>query len=448
MISACSDLLDRCPLRRIVLVAVLHVSILPGSRAEDRIILGEGQANAGTTGVLVQVFITNDQPIHAFSLSISFDHDSLTLREISSEGTAVAEAGAEFFSPTIDNSTGTAVLGVIFPYNDKEPFTEIYLDSSPGTEQLVAVLNFDISGDASPGVYPIELIDRLGSPPISNVFSAGGTTIRPELESGAVIVNNENLLKLEPAIAVPGTTTRVVASGKHPEELQGYSIAFTYDKSILTAGEVTYEGTDAQRLIRPEEIEFFLPKHEPDFSLERGRISVGAVLDYVGPPTSQWTGHVIPPSPDQYQSLAIFLLQVEDDPGLVGGETELILHNGEAGSINNVFIVDKRSQSPLLENGWITFVSSPLFMRGDLNNDGRVDLSDAIFSLAYQFLGGPAPTCLSAANVNGDRGYDLSDVVYLLSYLYSGGKAPPPPNGVCGPDPSSGFDCQDAPMCQ
>jgi len=65
------------------------------------------------------------------------------------------------------------------------------------------------------------------------------------------------------------------------------------------------------------------------------------------------------------------------------------------------------------------------FKRGDLNDDGSQDISDAVYLLSYLYTGGPAPKCLDASHLNGDAGVDISDVVYLLSYLYTGGPAPP-----------------------
>ena len=80
------------------------------------------------------------------------------------------------------------------------------------------------------------------------------------------------------------------------------------------------------------------------------------------------------------------------------------------------------------------------FHRGDPNNDGQTDLSDAVFILGFLFLGGAAPSCLESANVNDDTEIDLSDSVYLLSFLFLGGLAPPAPGSTtapCGEDPAS-----------
>jgi hypothetical protein len=73
------------------------------------------------------------------------------------------------------------------------------------------------------------------------------------------------------------------------------------------------------------------------------------------------------------------------------------------------------------------------FQRGDCNDDGNVDISDAVCILSWLFLGEDAPGCLAATNANGDVGTDLSDAVYLLTHLFLGGPAPVDPFPECGP---------------
>ncbi len=67
------------------------------------------------------------------------------------------------------------------------------------------------------------------------------------------------------------------------------------------------------------------------------------------------------------------------------------------------------------------------FIRGDVNNDHRVDIGDPIFILSYLFGGGIIPTCMDAADVNDDGKVDIADSVYLLDYLFSGGPKPSAP---------------------
>ena len=78
------------------------------------------------------------------------------------------------------------------------------------------------------------------------------------------------------------------------------------------------------------------------------------------------------------------------------------------------------------------FIPGPRFRRGDCNGDGYVDLSDAVCTLDWLFLGDLAPPCIAATNINGDEGVDLSDPVALLNHLFAGTAAPLAPFPECG----------------
>ncbi len=80
------------------------------------------------------------------------------------------------------------------------------------------------------------------------------------------------------------------------------------------------------------------------------------------------------------------------------------------------------------------------FRRGDTNNDGQVEITDAIRLFESLFLIGSAPLeCADSGDTNDDGAVDVSDPVYLLSYLFVAGSAAPPAPGVtaCGSDPTA-----------
>ncbi len=87
------------------------------------------------------------------------------------------------------------------------------------------------------------------------------------------------------------------------------------------------------------------------------------------------------------------------------------------------------------------------FVRGDVNVDGRIDITDPIVLLGYQFLGGEVPPCLDAADANDDAvsDVDITDAIHLLAFLFLAGPPPAPPtSGMatydasnCGTDPSA-----------
>ncbi|MBN1441930.1 MAG: CotH kinase family protein, partial [Planctomycetes bacterium] len=78
----------------------------------------------------------------------------------------------------------------------------------------------------------------------------------------------------------------------------------------------------------------------------------------------------------------------------------------------------------------------PLFVRGDYEANGSIDLTDAVRSLLYLFQGGGPPLCLDMADVNDDGAVQLTDPIYLLNYLFQAGAPPPPPFPEPGIDPT------------
>ncbi|HZN59550.1 MAG TPA: hypothetical protein VFD71_15870 [Planctomycetota bacterium] len=90
------------------------------------------------------------------------------------------------------------------------------------------------------------------------------------------------------------------------------------------------------------------------------------------------------------------------------------------------------------------------FVRGDMNQSGRLEVTDAILTLDYLFGGSTLPAgeatrtnCIIAMNFDGSvsrstpttedpEDVDLSDVVALLTYVFRRGVAPPAPFPACG----------------
>lgn len=68
--------------------------------------------------------------------------------------------------------------------------------------------------------------------------------------------------------------------------------------------------------------------------------------------------------------------------------------------------------------------------RGDANNDGLVNISDAVYMVNYIFGGGPLPVPVpETGDADGSCATSISDAVYLINYVNAGG--PPPPICTC-----------------
>jgi hypothetical protein len=143
------------------------------------------------------------------------------------------------------------------------------------------------------------------------------------------------------------------------------------------------------------------------------------------------------------------------DPVFVSDE--LIVGNapplapGEALGVRTVAASDSRGTG-VLENG-VRYrepetPGDPTFIRGDSNQSGRIDLSDAVFILGFLFLGSPASiACLDAADPDANGKIELTDAVYLLQFLFLGGREPGAPFPDCGRPSAAGLGCGSAGAC-
>lgn len=87
----------------------------------------------------------------------------------------------------------------------------------------------------------------------------------------------------------------------------------------------------------------------------------------------------------------------------------------------------------------VAFPPALKFLRGDVNHDNKVDISDPVYILTYLFQGGEQPKCEDSADANDDGMVDISDPIKILSYLFTNdqtGEIPLPGAISAGLDPT------------
>jgi len=89
------------------------------------------------------------------------------------------------------------------------------------------------------------------------------------------------------------------------------------------------------------------------------------------------------------------------------------------------------------------------FIRGELAGDGSINIVDVTILLQALFGSGQTPsTCVDAADTNDDGIVDIADAIALLGYLFEGAAALPAPAGSCGSDDSiDNLTCQEFNGC-
>jgi hypothetical protein len=80
---------------------------------------------------------------------------------------------------------------------------------------------------------------------------------------------------------------------------------------------------------------------------------------------------------------------------------------------------------------------SERFIRGDANLSQRVNIADPAATLRYVFIATPASFCPDAADANDDGHVNIADAIYSLDFLFRGGAVPPAPFPEPNLDPTS-----------
>ncbi len=229
----------------------------------------------------------------------------------------------------------------------------------------------------------------------------------------------------EPIPPFPGNRTTCLIDNVRP--LQGWSFGVGSDPEFIVPRSVDLGGTAT---------EAFNGGQGPAFLhvdiLDSGAGVVMAVVVDAGLGASD-PPETLPPGRGHR------ILNIEYDAGPKGqaGQAYPVRYTSTLGDppVQVIFVVGGFEVVPSTQPGWIS-LPGPFFLRGDANSDGGVDLSDAMFTLSWLFLGGRTPSCLEAANANGSRQVNIADPIYALSFLFGGGPPPPFPFPFCGFGPA------------
>ncbi|MEM7165378.1 MAG: immunoglobulin domain-containing protein [Planctomycetota bacterium] len=76
------------------------------------------------------------------------------------------------------------------------------------------------------------------------------------------------------------------------------------------------------------------------------------------------------------------------------------------------------------------------FVRGDCNDDGIINIADAVKVLRVLYQGLDVGGCIDACDSNDDGLFDISDTIYTVFYQFTGGPPPTSPFPSCGLDPT------------
>jgi len=117
----------------------------------------------------------------------------------------------------------------------------------------------------------------------------------------------------------------------------------------------------------------------------------------------------------------------------------------EAGDFDVKLIVNGAyGPDTTLKPHFIHILEEAVFIRGDVNADGSVDVTDMSYLMDHLFP--PQFPCMKAADCNDDGEVDITDVNYLWDNMFSGNIPAPYPD--CGVDPTpDDLSCTSFPPC-
>jgi hypothetical protein len=125
--------------------------------------------------------------------------------------------------------------------------------------------------------------------------------------------------------------------------------------------------------------------------------------------------------------------QVEDVEGIYWARSEFIVGDGRSIPIpsggeedllnSQVYPVDLLIAGIHANHGF-TNAAGCCQVAGDANDDGNLDVGDAVFLINFIFKNGTAPVCGKAADANNDCDVDVGDAVYIVHHIFKDGPAP------------------------
>ena len=229
------------------------------------------------------------------------------------------------------------------------------------------------------------------------------------------------------------------AAPGYPNDTQGFSFGLSHDATLLSANTFT-PGAALAALNSGSGPDFL------DVNTYSDGLTCGCVYSFSSP------GTIILQLASETDLGTIDYNTVP--AGLIGntaGTTTALSWSNALGAppVINILVVNGQANPANLVNGLITLEAAVGgFVRGDVNDDGGINIADAVALLAGLFTGGAIP-CSDSADSNDDGSVNIADGVYILANLFSGGPGMPAPSGPsCGPDPTSdALDCASYNSC-
>ncbi len=412
--------------RRIAAGLVLSILGLPASAsAQYTLTVTDGVAPLGGTATVSVVLDNEGDPLQGYQWGLC--HDSFVSVEEGDVSNGAALAGITFTFQALQFYESGWTVGALFnavtnetlpPGNDLELFTIDYTAETKGT----AILEFcEVLGDPEVQVAVVAENTEIEPVQVSGTIESGGTA--PFVLSAAEVTSPQGL-SVDVAVELSG-----------PEPMDAFTFGLTHASLHLSLDSIV-AGSVVAGLNDGEGADYFVVNVSPSGALDGGTVgcvaSFGAPFDRIpaGDPQEVciFTYTVSPSAPDETPVALRFSSSLGSPPVPV------------------VVSVGGFSETPVRDDGEVLIMGIPIpvFVRGDANGDGALDISDPFFLALHLFVDGPGPQCSVSGDANDDATLSIADAIFALDYLFQSGPSPAAPFPDCGPD----ADETDALLCE
>ncbi|MBI4602777.1 MAG: hypothetical protein HY721_12540 [Planctomycetes bacterium] len=427
----------------------------------DKSTLKAGEAFKGTAGI-----VSRAEGPQGWSYGVKHDTSLLTIESVTFDGTDTAKIFSGGFNQTTLIEKGGTQIGYIqaiilsFTQNIVAPKSDFF-SMAIASYKVNAGACDGKSGDQKAKIEFTETLNVPNSPPVDINLTVEGKSLVP-----GALVSKE--VTVECGIAPPPeglalrfdkTKTDLVADKTSLYDLkvllantktqggfdvQGWSYGVQLDMTELEPTQAG-PGADSKALNGgkgPEFTSYDLDEQDVSGSI-RG-VAVGAVIA-INPPALE----VLPVGPGASKHIDTICLRSRQviPPGGQARTTQIKLTDKLGGDrplevlvvVAGNGIVPDSSDTLTLNLSASQPTDRPIFIRGDANNDRRVDIADGIWIINFLFYAGQITACAPAADSNADGKRDLSDAMYIFNHQLQPGRtpgnlfpAPPAPYPGCG----------------
>ncbi len=445
---------------------------------EGRLRIRNATAEADSPCKPVDILLDNSTPVEGFILSVAHEAESIRLDEISVLDTVTDSNGAEFVSSNIFSDGG--ILQVIMDFEVPLQGKAIPPGNGQVIARYAYCCLGGLNPGDPDKVTPLNFVDGVyGDPPVDNVLFVGGDQEKPELISGTFACRAPRGERpqefhcgpaidpvtgdLPPIVGFPGSTVKVAfyyrslpkgTSGDTGEDrIQALSMAICFSPQFVQCREESFsiEGSITEA-VGAEFVRHHAENNADDG--DPGELVIGILIDALPP----FDGQTLPPTIELLRIATIDFAIAPDAPCDQCLPVEFCPGADGRGDvwIRNLMTVNNQSVKPDFFNCDICVNAVPKFVRGDCNFSSSgglgVTIADAaaIVSFLFHKKSEPfQPPCLDACDGNDDGLVDLADAVYVLRYLFLSGKEPPPPGPkLPGADPTPDqLDCKAGSIC-